>query len=364
MVQQGRANAVKGQLIANNEEAIKRFAGDIAAGSALFRDYGICTFAGSRCHDGHLNELGKAIAVPAGYLGSENCIRCRHFVTGPVFLGGLLSLANEISLSARMQFDHIESMGQKVTSIEERVRELGYQQHDAEALGLVFDETPIRELELERLAIKGQIETASQKANMYLSDMNSINRLANQCQAVVNKRIDSDDNTDSTQLIMHSDHETTLHIEETSFFHQLNEVCENAEIYISAKAELAVTPRTQLLDRMIQFNEMKPSLFMLDVKQQLAIGNQLTKFMLSRLKSWEKLDAVVDGRILMRDLPEHEKLSEHSIQQLLSGAKAQELLAIDRDDKTQAARIGGMPKNPNRASQTHALIEYQEEVSA
>lgn len=364
MVQQGRANAVKGQLIANNEEAIKRFAGDIAAGSALFRDYGLCTFAGSRCHDGYLNELGKAIAVPAGYLGSENCIRCRHFVTGPVFLGGLLSLANEISLSARMQFDHLDSMGQKVTSIEERVRELGYQQHDAEALGLVFDETPIRELELEKLAIKGQMETASQKANMYLSDMNSINRLANQCQAVINQRIDSDDNADSTQLIMHSDHETTLHIEETSFFHQLNEVCENAEIYISAKAELAVTPRTQLLDRMIQFNEMKPSLFMLDVKQQLAIGNQLTKFMLSRLKSWEKLDAVVDGRILMRDLPEHEKLSEHSIQQLLSGAKAQELLAIDRDDKTQAARISGMPNNPNRASQTRVLIEHQEEVSA
>lgn len=362
MVQQGRTNKVKGQLVTNNEEAIKRFVGDIAAGSALFRDYGICTFAGSRCHDGYLNELGKAIAVPAGYLGSDNCIRCRHFVTGPVFLGGLLSLANEISLSARMQFDHLDSMGQEVTKIEERLQELGFQQHDAEALGLVFDETPIRELELEKLAIKGQIETASQKANMYLSDMNSINRLANQCQAVMNERIENDDNADSTQLIMHSDHETKLQIEETSFFHQLNEVCENAEIYISAKAELAVTPRTQLLDRMIQFNEMKPSLFMLDAKQQLTIGNQLTKFMLSRLKSWTKLDAVVDGRILMRDLPENERLSEHSIQQLLSGAKAQELLAIESDDDSHPTPPSRQPKNPNRASQARALIEYEEEA--
>jgi hypothetical protein len=62
----------------------------------------------------------------------------------------------------------------------------------------VFDETPIRELELEKLAIKGQIETASQKANMYLSDMNSINRLAGQCQAVMNERIENDDDADST----------------------------------------------------------------------------------------------------------------------------------------------------------------------
>lgn len=361
-VQQGRSNAVKGQLITNNEEAIKRFVGDIAAGSALFRDYGLCTFAGSRCHDGYLNELGKAIAVPAGYLGSDNCIRCRHFVTGPVFLGGLLSLANEISLSARMQFDHLDSMEQEVAKIEDRLQELGFQQHDAEALGLVFDEAPISELEIEKLAIKGQIETASQKANMYLSDMNSINRLAKQCQAVMNERIDNDDSADSTQLIMHSDHEITLQVEETSFFHQLNEVCENAEIYISAKAELAVTPRTQLLDRMIQFNEMKPSLFMLDAKQQLAIGNQLTKFMLSRLKSWTKLDAVVDGRILMRDLPEHERVSEHSIQQLISGAKAQELLGIESDDGSHLSHSSRHSKNANSTPQSRVLIEYEEEV--
>jgi hypothetical protein len=362
MVQQDRVNAVKGQLVTNNEEAIKRFTGNIAAGSALFRDYGLCTFAGSRCHDGYLNEIGKAIAVPAGYLGSENCIRCRHFVTGPVFLGGLLSLANEISLSARMQFDHLNSMGQKITNIDERLQELGYQQFDAENQGLVFDETPIRELELERLAIKGQIETASQKANMYLSDMNSINRLASQCQALMNERIEDDDNADSTQLIMHSDHETRIQIEETSFFHQLNEVCENAEIYISAKAELAVTPRTQLLDRMIQFNEMKPSLFMLDAKQQLTIGNQLTKFMLSRLKSWTKLDAVVDGRLLMRDLPEDERLSEHSIRQLLSGAKAQEVLAIEQDEKAYPKQPIDLSNKVGRTHLPHALIEFDEEA--
>jgi hypothetical protein len=162
---------------------------------------------------------------------------------------------------------------------------------------------------------------------------------------------------------MHSDHETTIQIDETSFFHQLNEVCENAEIYISAKAELAVTPRTQLLDRMIQFNEMKPSLFMLDAKQQLTIGNQLTKFMLSRLKSWTKLDAVVDGRLLMRDLPEDERLSEHSIKQLLSGAKAQEVLALEQDEKPYPKQPSGLSKKLGRAPHPHALIEYDEEAS-
>lgn len=365
MAEQGRREEIKGQLITNNEGALKRFVGEIIAGSALFRDYGMCLFAATRCADGYLAENGSFIPVPAGYLGSENCVRCRHFVTGPVFLGGLLSLANEISLSARLQFDHLGQMEQQIAEIDAKLKELRYQQYDAEAEGLNFNEAPIIELQLEKTSIKSQIEAASRKADMYLSDMNSINRLASQCQAVINERSDDQDDSEATQLIMHRDHEAMIQIEETSFFHQLNEVCENAEIYVSAKAELAVTPRTQLLDRMIQFNDMKPSLFMLDAKQQLAIGNQITKFMLARLKSWEKLDAVVDGRLLMRDLPEHQRLNEVVIKQFLAGAQAQELLANAVDDNSGQSGLKGLsgPASKISISEVGTLIEYDEGVS-
>lgn len=369
MIEQGRANQVKGDLITNNEEAIRRFTGEIAAGSALFRDYGMCIFAASRCGDGYLNELGKGIPVPAGYLGSENCIRCRHFVTGPVFLGGLLSLANEISLSARMQFDHLDAMEQEIATINQKLQELVIMQFDAENENQnqnenrEFDETPINELKLEKVSINGQIENASRKADMYLADMNSINRLAKQCQAILNKRVESGDSSDSTQLILQTDHEIMIEFEESSFFHQLNEVCENAEIYISAKAELAVTPRTQLLDRMIQFNDMTPSLFMLDARQQLSIGNQITKYMLSRLKSWAKLDAVVDGRIMMRDLPADERLSESSFKKLLSGVKAQQVLILQNDGKNKTKETIGFLTEDVKASQAkknHSIIINEE----
>lgn len=331
MVEQGRVNKIRSQLITNNDEAIKRFVGEIAAGSALFRDYGMCPFAANRCSDGYAEENGKYIYVPAGYLGSENCIRCRHFITGPVFLGGLLSLANEISLAATMQFDHLHDMEQTTEELRASIELSDAEQYDCEKKGLKFDEAARNALEIEVIALLGQIETASRKADMYLSDMNSINRLANQCQAVMNERIESDNDSDSTQLIMQPDHEAMVVIEETSFFHQLNEVCVNAEIYVSAKAELAVAPRAQMLDRMIELNNMTPSLFRLDAKQQLIMGNQLTQFMLARLKSWEKLDAVVEGRLLMQDLPAHERVTEGAIQKLLTGAKATEVMALTLD---------------------------------
>jgi hypothetical protein len=339
MVEQGRLNKIRSQLITNNDEAIKRFVGEIAAGSALYRDYGMCPFAANRCNDGYEDGNGKYVYVPAGYLGSENCVRCRHFVTGPVFLGGLLSLANEISLAATMQFDHLHDMEQQSAKLRESITKFDTDQYDCEQNGLKFDETARNKLELEVISLLGQIETASRKADMYLSDMNSINRLANQCQAVMNERIDSNDDSDSTQLIMQPDHEAIIVIEETSFFHQLNEVCINAEIYVSAKAELAVAPRAQMLDRMIELNNMKPMLFRLDAKQQLILGNQLIQFMLARLKSWDKLDAVVEGRLLMQDLPLHERVTEGSIQKLLSGANATEVMAqaLESDSNLEPA---------------------------
>lgn len=363
MVEQGRVNKIRSQFITNNNEAIKRFVGEIAAGSALFRDYGMCPFAAHRCSDGYTEENGKYIYVPAGYLGSENCIRCRHFVTGPVFLGGLLSLANEISLAATMQFDHLHDMEQQATELRTDIEEYDAEQYDCEQQGMKFNETARNILEVEEVALLGQIETASRKADMYLSDMNSINRLANQCQAVMNERIETDNDSDSTQLIMQPDHEAMVVIEETSFFHQLNEVCVNAEIYVSAKAELAIAPRAQMLDRMIELNNMTPSLFRLDAKQQLVMGNQLTKFMLARLKSWEKLDAVVEGRLLMQDLPVHERVTEGAIQKLLTGAKAVEVMALaqasDLTLKSAFEAIHGLSKGAAVTDNNQTFFENE-----
>ncbi|MEI2594628.1 hypothetical protein, partial [Pediococcus acidilactici] len=139
--------------------------------------------------------------VPAGYLGSEDCIRCRHFISGPDFLGGLLSLGNEISLAATLQFDHISEMQEKIAELEERATQCRDEQYEVEKLGNTYNETEINQIELEVAGIEGQISNASRKADMYLSDMNAIKRLIEQCQAVINDRVENDDGSESTQLI-------------------------------------------------------------------------------------------------------------------------------------------------------------------
>ncbi|MGE8303342.1 MAG: VPA1269 family protein [Pseudomonas kermanshahensis] len=338
-IQQGRTEQVRHALITNNSEAITRFAGSLAPGSTLFRDYGLCPYAADRCHDGFMAEVGKWTYVPAGYLGSENCIRCRHFITGPVFLGGLLSLSNEISLAAKFQFDHIHDMEELNYDLEQRAKKCREDQSDIENAGGTYDTTELDELESQINGNYGQISTASRTADMYLSDMNGIKRLVEQCQAVLNEQVDNDRASNATQLIVQEEHEVMFAFEETSFFQQLSEVCENAQIYVSAKADLALTTRSQHLDRLLQLNELQPTFFRLDKRQQLVIGNQATQFLLSRLGSWDNLDAVVDGRLLMCDLPENQRLTTQSFEMLLKGEKANAVLAYAlENDNAQRTR--------------------------
>lgn len=104
-------------------------------------------------------------------------------------------------------------------------------------------------------------------------------------------------------------------------FRQLSEVCENAEIYESASADLAVAPRSQLLDRMMVANSLRPRMFQLTPTQQLRVGNQLVSLFLLRLKTWERLDDVVEGRYLLSELDRDESISEEEFNSLFASAE-------------------------------------------
>ena len=125
------------------------------------------------------------------------------------------------------------------------------------------------------------------------------------------------ENTDKLSLITTENAELILEMEEVSHYQQLQEVCENAVIYKSCNADQAIYPRTQLIDKMAMFNEIMPSLFMLSKDQQLAAGNQIFKLLMSRLKSWDKVQKVIDGEIRLIELSESEKTSKSEMELII-----------------------------------------------
>lgn len=314
LIEQNKIESVKNQLVGNNQDLLQSLSNEIPAGNYIFRDYGICPYAATRCDDGG-EEIGATKvhgATPCGYLGFQNCLRCRHFITGPVFMGGLLSITNEILLEANEQSEVCRDLQSKVAALSASLDELDRLEYIADLKGEAFDSGARKTIEFKIRKLDSEYESAAKKMDMLLCDLQSSYRLVQLSQSVVNGHDNDDDS--GISLIRMPGSELQVEIEDVSYFQQLQEICENAVIYESCNASRAIIPRSQLLDRMACLNEIAPSLFMLSKDDQLRIGNQLVALFKARLKSWERVDRLVNGGIKISDLVGTERIERSEIE--------------------------------------------------
>lgn len=264
-IEQNKIENIKNQLIGNNTELLQALSNEVPAGNYVFRDYGICPFAASRCEDG--GEVIKSSSfytpTPQGYLGIQNCLRCRHFITGPAFIGGLLAITNEILLQSNYQSDICAKLQLKINMINEGIDQLEREEYIANLKQQKFEGAAERsKLETDLRNFESEYETAAKKLDMLLCDIQAAYSHITKCHKLINNNplIESGE---KLTLITAPNAELVLEMEEVSHYQQLQEVCENAVIYKSCNADQAIYPRTQLIDKMAMFNEIMPNLFML-----------------------------------------------------------------------------------------------------
>lgn len=319
IIEQNKIENIKNQLIGNNTELLQALSNEVPAGNYVFRDYGICPFAASRCEDG--GEIIKSSSffspTPQGYLGIQNCIRCRHFITGPAFIGGLLAITNEILLQSNDQSEICSKLQNIIIQLNDDLDNLEKEEYIANLKQQKFEGSLQRaKLETELRNYESEYETAAKKLDMLLCDIQSAYSHITKCHQLINNNALSE-NSDKLSLITTENAEVILEFEEVSHYQQLQEVCENAVIYKSCNADQAIYPRTQLIDKMALFNEIMPSLFMLSKDQQLIAGNQIFQLLMHRLKSWDKIQKVIDGEIKLVELSESEQISKSEIELIL-----------------------------------------------
>ena len=322
-IEQNKIEDIKNQLVGSNAELLQALNNDIPAGNYIFRDYGICPFAASRCQDG--GELIQSSSfytpTPQGYLGIQNCIRCRHFITGPAFLGGLLAIANEILLQANTQSDACNQLQKKITLLNHEINKLEQEEYIANLKQQEFlGKTQRPKLETELRNFESEYELTAKKLDMLLCDIQATYGHITRCHNLINST-PSDASTNELTLITMRDAELIIEMEEVNHYQQLQEVCDNAVIYKSCNADQAIYPRTQLIDRMAMFNEIMPSLFTLTKEQQLMAGNQIFKLLMNRLKTWDKVQQVIDCRIKFTELADTEQISKSDIELIMTNSK-------------------------------------------
>ncbi|MEL4385460.1 VPA1269 family protein [Shewanella xiamenensis] len=322
-IESQRIEECKSQLVANNAEFLSTIDNTRPASSYLFRDFGICPVGGGFCNEGGAAVAMKANIyhpVTAGYLGEQNCIQCRFFITGIGFMMGLVALFNEISLAVHTQSLRYSLLGNELNDTANKIDILSHKIYEHKLQNSQTSNLEIEKLKLqsERRKLNSEIEVKAKKMDLYSSDMNAINKHLFDCQSIINQHLSTED--PKLQLIVPKNFSVNCRIDEVSGFQQLSEVCENAELYHSCTDEQAVIRRSQSLDKMLMKNGIGPQLLHLNETEQLIVGNQMTQLMLTRLKSWEKIDRLIDGDLVLNDFDDSERISKNELKQLFMGA--------------------------------------------
>jgi hypothetical protein len=288
-------NSLRDRLIATDGNGFL-FDEKVPNSACVVFDHGICPRSASACEEGGAlvferpNSTDLHAAVEAGYLGKKNCPRCRFFITGVPFLGGLIAVANEVALEI-----HTESKRYQLYTAE--IEQLERDFYDSNVAG----ETDSRQQERKQASANQQLSAA--KLDGLLSDYVAINRYVQDCVKLVNE-IRYKGTSNQIRLVLADDGlEANVTFEESkSQYHLLAEICQNATIYRSANPSRAIPLISQVIDRMVENNGLAPMMFRLSDDQKLVVANELTQLLIRRLGSWDKIDDLFCGDLTLLDL--------------------------------------------------------------
>ncbi len=300
LILQKRIDEAKPELIATDRSILDGLGTDWPSAAYQVTSLGICPMGGAGCNEGgellieRSTEMTYA-PVAAGYLGARNCPRCRFFITGPAFFGGLSAIANEVILEMKV-------LRVEYHDLEEQMQDLEDERYDLESSGQPFKNGN----KLKK--ITASYEEKAKKLDVLLCDFQHLYRFISQSIEILNTS-DSDKN----QLIVSDQYvEMGMQLsEQESEFRLLAEVCSNAEIYTSSSASRALPLLAQMLDKLADTNGIAPSMFRLTEKQQLKAANQIVSLIMkSAQNDWHVADRLINGAIMLEDLGQDSQLMQ------------------------------------------------------
>ncbi|MBT9521299.1 MAG: hypothetical protein IV101_10420 [Dechloromonas sp.] len=259
-------------------------------GSWVSSDKGICPMGGNRCSVGgpkltNLKCRGNDYSPVPG--GIKNCVRCRFFITGPAFLGGLVS--------------HFNSIGFKLTELSRRYREQTRSIQETEDK-LISTESDSSSNNIKKLDLLYEIQNQLEKeVDEMAHNWHFTYRLIERCKSILaqmkeSKKKGSDKSINLVLAGTRTDFEVA--IEFASDIEVINSICQVANIYPAEDTTLANLRRSRILDSMLVRNNCKPIFASLSEDDALKVGNEFTNFLLSKFGKNNTISLLEGTRML------------------------------------------------------------------
>lgn len=275
-------------------------------GSWVVNDKGICPVGGSRCSVGGpkvtsaKERVSDYAPVPGG---PKNCVRCRFFITGPAFLGGLVAHFNvqgyhlmEVSKKFRDQSDAIQQIENEMLAAERS----GSLNFDSKKLDLAYER---------RDQLMKQVDDLA-------ANWHDAYKLIERCKAIMASKNDPG----ALNLVLSgSQADLEVAIEMTTDFDLINAVCQVANVYPAEDATMASLRRARLLDAMLAKNACRPIFAELTDDEALRVGNEFVTFLQARVGRAGAAELLEGRRVLnsagmVNEIATHlEKLSSRPV---------------------------------------------------
>lgn len=259
-----------------------RHHGMCLAGGNTVRSNECGTVAG--CWNGGMLRRNSDIASHRIYdpvpHGSENCVRCRWFITDARYLPALNAHLNFMSYKAHKAANLAVKLEGEIEAMDER-------KYEAECEGKPF--TQHNELQALQRRYEKQLVEADEYTKDWIATFNLIRRLIE----IEQGRTESD--TTNKLVAVGSENDIKVGFMETnSELLQLALLCEDAEFYPDMLDDVKKTPviqdRTQNLSKIMMRKGFMPQLLMLDQEQQLIAANAMMRQMALQANPTDKLD--------------------------------------------------------------------------
>ncbi|WP_332750046.1 gamma-mobile-trio integrase GmtZ [Hydrogenophaga sp.] len=271
--------------LAFNDGAGTKAVLETSPGSWVIGDKGICPVGGSLCGIGgpKATNIGSRsddhMPVPGG---PKNCVRCRFFITGPAFLGGLVA--------------HFNAVGLKLTEVSARYQDLSarIKEIEDEMSACSGDGASSATVQSLDLAHERQ-DAVMQEVDELATNWHAAYRLVERSRTLAVPRPGS---STVSLVLAGSQRDLEVAIEMTTDFEVINAVCQVAQVYPSEDSTLANLRRSRLLDAMLLRSGCKPVFATLSDAEALGVGNEFVSFLVARLGRVETT-ALMEGRRML-----------------------------------------------------------------
>ena len=176
--------------------------------------------------------------------------------------------------------------------------------YEAEQHGEIFEQYE------DLLNYEQLLQQELQKGDDIANNLNATLRLIDKCHKI--SKSGNDNDSSSTQLVpVGTVQDVGFLLEaEADEMHQLQAICNGAELFPETDASKALLKRSQIIDMTLLFNKKQPVMFTLSDEEQLLAGNQFMRLLIKRAGSLKEAIPYAIGRKKLEEIGIHNEFEK------------------------------------------------------